>query len=189
MSMLSASESASPSDADLLARIGGRDTSALAALYERHAPFALGVAHRVLRDRAEAEEVVQDVFLSVWNGRVHYDPKRGRFTSWLYVMARNRALDRLRQRGSRPQGDPPTGREAGAEADGEMHLLDGERRNVVLAALAKLPEPQRRALELAFYGGLSQSEIARETGEPLGTVKSRMSRAMATLRQALGEAL
>ena len=128
---------------------------------------------------------MQDVFLQLWNARVRYDERRGRFTSWLFVMARNRALDRLRQRGSRPQGDPPTGREGSGEPGAESQVLDGELRRSVLEALASLPPGQREAIELSFYRGLTQSEIARETGEALGTVKSRMSRAMATLRQAL----
>jgi len=185
--MLSALErEASPSDAVLLAGLEAREVSALDALYLRHGGYALGVAHRILRDRAEAEEVGQDVFLQLWNATVRYDPRRGRFTSWLFVMARNRALDRLRQRGSRPQGEPPTGREGSDEPGAETRLLEAERRRRVIEALARLPGSQREALELSFYRGLTQSEIARETGEALGTVKSRMSRAMATLREALG---
>jgi RNA polymerase sigma-70 factor (ECF subfamily) len=103
-------------------------------------------------------------------------------------MARNRALDRLRQRSTRPQGDPPTGREGSDLPGAESLVMEGERRRTVLEALARLPQGQRQAIELSFYGGLTQSEIARETGEALGTVKSRMSRAMATLREALGGA-
>jgi RNA polymerase sigma-70 factor (ECF subfamily) len=187
--MLSAPErEPSPSDAELLARMGARETAALAALYDRHASHALGVAHRVLRDRSEAEEVVQDLFLQLWNAPSRYDARRGKFTSWLFVMARNRALDRLRQRATRArthaeEAHEPPGPPADSGAEGR--LLEGERRRSVQGALAQLPEGQRRAIELSFYRGLSQSEIARETGEPLGTVKSRMSRAMAALRQAL----
>jgi RNA polymerase sigma-70 factor (ECF subfamily) len=181
-----ARESQSPSDAELLDRLGEGETSALAQLYDRHARFALGVAHRVLGERAEAEEVVQDVFLQLWSGRVRYDPRRGRFGSWLFVMSRNRALDRLRARASRPRGEPPTGREAAAAADAERQLLDGERQRRVAQALAELPAGQRQAIELSFYRGLSHSEIARELAEPIGTVKSRMNRAMISLRAALG---
>jgi RNA polymerase sigma-70 factor, ECF subfamily len=184
--MLSASErEPSPSDAELLARMGSRETAALAALYDRHASHALGVAHRVLRDRAEAEEVVQDLFLQLWNAPSRYDARRGKFTSWLFVMARNRALDRLRQRATRARTHAEEAHEPPPPASAESRLLDGERRRTVQGALAQLPESQRQAIELSFYRGLSQSEIARETGEPLGTVKSRMSRAMAALRQAL----
>jgi len=185
--MLPASQNEpSPSDAELLARMGKRETGALAALYDRHASHALGVAQRVLRDRAEAEEVVQDLFLQLWNTPARYDARRGKFTSWLFVMARNRALDRLRQRASRTRTHAQDAQEpTPSPASAETRLLDGERRRTVQSALASLPEGQRKALELSFYRGLSQSEIAAETGEPLGTVKSRMSRAMAALRQAL----
>jgi len=188
--MLSASQNeASPSDAELLARMGRRETAALAALYDRHAGHVLGVAHRVLRDRAEAEEVVQDLFLQLWHAPARFDAHRGKLTSWLFVMARNRALDRLRQRASRARTHAQDSQEpTPAPASAETRLLDGERRRTVQGALASLPEGQRQAIELSFYRGLSQSEIAAETGEPLGTVKSRMSRAMAALRQALEDA-
>jgi RNA polymerase sigma-70 factor (ECF subfamily) len=176
------------SDAALLVRLGAREPSALAALYDRHARFALGVAHRVLGDRAEAEEVVQDVFLQIWDGRVRFDERRGRFRSWLFVMARNRALDGLRRRASRPLGEPPSLRLAARGDDAEQRAIDGEAARAVREALARLPVIQREAVELSFYRGLSHSEIARQTGEPLGTVKSRMSRAMAALREALGGA-
>ena len=179
-------EAASPSDGELLARLEGRETSALAALYDRHARFALGVAYRVLGDRAEAEEVVQDVFLQLWRSSVRYDERRGRFTSWLFVMARNRALDRLRARSSRPAaGEPPIAREPSGGADAERLVLDSERERRVHRAMAELPEPQRLAIELSFYRGLSHSEIARELAQPIGTVKSRMNRALATLRTSL----
>ncbi len=179
-------EATSPSDSELLARLGERDSSALGQLYDRHGRFALGVAHRLLGDRAEAEEVVQDVFLQLWHARIRYDERRGRFTSWLFVMARNRALDRLRRRASRPRGEPATGREVAHAPDAERLVLDGERQQKVLHALAQLPSAQREAIELSFYGGLSHSEIASRLAEPIGTVKSRMNRAMATLRASLG---
>lgn len=177
-----------PADADLLARLRAQDRGALEILYDRHARYALGIAFRVLRDRAEAEEVVQDVFLQLWNQALRYDERRGLFTSWLFVMARNRALDRVRSRASRARAvaavEAP---ETSHRADAEDTLVDREQRHTVLAALAQLPTGQRQAIELAFYGGLTHSEIARETGEPLGTVKSRIGRAMAALRQTLAE--
>jgi RNA polymerase sigma-70 factor (ECF subfamily) len=179
-------EATSPSDTELLARLGAQEASALEQLYDRHARYALGVAYRVLKDRAEAEEVVQDVFLQLWNARIRYDERRGKFTSWLFVMARNRALDRVRRRGSRPRGEPATEREIAHAPEAERHLLDGERQRKVLHALAQLPSVQREAIELSFYRGLSHSEIARQLAEPIGTVKSRMNRAMATLRTTLG---
>jgi RNA polymerase sigma-70 factor (ECF subfamily) len=185
--MLSAAnrEAPAPSDAELLARLEARDPAALAGLYDRYAGCALAAAQRILRDRAEAEEVVQDVFLQLWHARVRYDERRGRFRSWLFVLARSRALDRVRARGSRPRGEPPTGREAAGAPDAEQRVLAGERERRVLEALAALPSGQRQAIELSFYRGLSHSEIALQLAEPVGTVKSRMHRAMATLREAL----
>jgi RNA polymerase sigma-70 factor (ECF subfamily) len=179
-------EAPGPPDAELLARLEARDPSALEQLYDRYAGYALAAAQRILRDRAEAEEVVQDVFLQLWRSRVRYDERRGRFRSWLFVLARNRALDRLRQRGSRPRGEPPTGREVAPGADAEQRVLAGERERRVLQALAALPAGQREAIELSFYRGLSHSEIALQLAEPIGTVKSRMHRAMLTLREILG---
>ena len=179
----------SPSDAELLARLGARETSALdGALRIATRDYALGVAHRVLRDRAEAEEVVQDVFLQLWNARgCATTSDAASFSSWLFVMARNRALDRLRQRGSRPRGDPRgrTRERAGEPERRDRSSSTASAGAAVPSALAQLPAGQREAIELSFYRGLSHSEIARETGEPLGTVKSRMSRAMAALREAL----
>jgi RNA polymerase sigma-70 factor (ECF subfamily) len=174
-----------PSDVELLARMGTRETSALAQLYDRHAGRALGVAHRVLGDRGEAEEVVQDVFLQLWNAPARYDARRGKFTTWLVVMARSRALDRVRQRATRARAQAQDPRPGASAPSAESQVLAVEARRSVQAALASLPESQRQAIELSFYRGLSHSEIARETGEPLGTVKSRMSRAVAALRQAL----
>jgi RNA polymerase sigma-70 factor, ECF subfamily len=172
-------------DVELLTRMGARETSALAALYDRHAGRVLGVAHRVLGDRQEAEEVVQDLFLQLWKAPARYDARRGKFTTWLVVMARNRALDRVRQRATRGRAQAQDPRPAAAVPNAESEVLAVEARRTVQAALASLPESQRQAIELSFYRGLSHSEIARETGEPLGTVKSRMSRAMLALRQAL----
>jgi RNA polymerase sigma-70 factor (ECF subfamily) len=172
-------------DAELLAHMSAGDPTAFEALYDRYASYALGVAQRVLGDRSEAEEVVQDVFVQLWKSPDRFDQRRGKLSTWLFVLARNRAVDRLRRRASRPQGEPPDARQAAGDPDAVSLLLDGERRQVVLDALLCLSTAQRETLELAFYRGLTQSEIAEATGEPLGTVKSRMSRAMAALRVAL----
>jgi len=180
-------EAPEASDAELLARLERRDGSALARLYDRYAGCALAAAQRVLRDRADAEDVVQEVFLQLWHGRARYDERRGRFASWLFVLARNRAIDRVRQRRGRPSDPSDPAREpAAAGPDAEQRVLAGERERRVVEALAALPAGQRAAIELAFYRGLSHSEIAVELAEPIGTVKSRMHRAMAALREALG---
>jgi RNA polymerase sigma-70 factor (ECF subfamily) len=162
------------------------ETSALAALYDRHAGYALGIAQRILGDRAEAEEVVQDVFWQLWSSRLRYDERRGKFTTWLFTVARNRAVDRLRRRASRPTGEPDLMDGLAGHDDALGRVIEGERKRSVLAALEQLSPGQREAIELSFYRGLTHSEIAQETGEPLGTVKSRMSRALVALRDALG---
>ncbi|HVH05123.1 MAG TPA: sigma-70 family RNA polymerase sigma factor [Myxococcota bacterium] len=185
MSSLPGRTSPAASDAELLAQVCAGDPDAFEALYDRYGSYALGVAHRVLSDRGEAEEVVQDVFVQLWKAPQRFDERRGKLSTWLFVLARNRAVDRLRRRGSRPQGEPPDARQAAGDPDAVSLLLQGERRQTVLDALLQLSTAQRETLELAFYRGLTQSEIAAETGEPLGTVKSRMSRAMAALRVAL----
>jgi RNA polymerase sigma-70 factor, ECF subfamily len=167
------------SDAALAAGLDARDPAALAAFYDRYAGFALAVAMRILRDRQEAEEAVQDVFWQIWTGRVRYDPLRGRFRTWVFTIARSRALDQLRRR------DPA--RPAEREASGESVSIpeDGELQNSFARLLDRLNQEQREALVLAFYEGLTHGEIAERLGEPLGTVKSRIRRGLLELRTAL----
>ena len=173
-------------DGDLLARLYAGDRRALEALYSGHSAYVMAVSLRILRNREEAEEVVQDVFWQLWKGRVRYDAARGRFGTWLFAIARNRALDKLRSRKGPSERDPVQVLEqlAGSE-DPELDTFSRERQLRILGALGELNEEQRRAIELAFYGGLSHSEIAEHTGEPLGTVKSRIKRGMARLREIL----
>lgn len=179
-------ETARLSDPELLARLGSWESSALETLYERHAGYALAIALRILGDRSEAEEVVQDVFLQIWNARLRYDERRGKFTTWLFTIARNRSLDRLRRRASRPAGDPELMSELVSDETPLGRAIDGQQQRSVRAALAQLSPAQRLAIELSYFRGLSHSEIARETGESIGTVKSRTSRALVALRDALG---
>lgn len=164
---------------DLLRRIEAGDRAALAELYDQHAPLVNALCLRILRDRAEAEEVLQEVFLQAWRQAGRYDPARGSVASWLAVIARSRALDRLRRRAAR--------REAPEEAiPVEVEMPRAAEAIAVRDALRALPPTQRRALELAYYEGLTQVEIAARTGEPLGTVKTRMRTALLRLREALG---
>ena len=146
-------------DQSLLDRIVRGDERALAELYERFAPRAFGVARRVLRNDAEAEELVQDTFVEVWRSATRYDPRRAAPERWILTMVRTRAIDRLRQNGARGR---------------------------LREALATLPPEQRVVLEHAYDLGLSQSEIAEATGTPLGTVKTRMRTAMMKLADLLG---
>lgn len=175
-------------DGEILRRIGERRQEALAELYDRYGPMLLGLAHRVLSRREDAEEVVQEVFTHVWNHPASYDPERSSVSTWLVLITRSRAIDRLRsgrvlertlatvQAREPSQHTSPRGVEI---------VLSGERRRRLAEELARLPGEQAQVLDLAFFRGLTQSEIAAETGIPLGTVKTRTLLAMRKLRAAL----
>ena len=174
------------SEVQLFARLRKADSTALEQLYDRHARYAMAVAYRIVGNREEAEEVVQDVFFKLWKSKLGYDPERGRFTTWLFGICRNRAIDSLRHRQRRPLLDSRISSEDAAHpADSENLLSEKERRTRVQSALSKLPGPQRMAIELSFYRGMTHREIADEIGEPLGTVKSRIHGGMAKLRESL----
>jgi RNA polymerase sigma-70 factor (ECF subfamily) len=179
-------------DRDLMSRIAARDGEALARLFDRHSPVVLGLLHRMLGGRSEAEEVLQEVFLQVWNQAARYDGERATPRGWLLMLARSRALDRLRRRESARRRDE----EAGAERArfgmvrpvGTDRLEAVERRDRVQSALALLSPDQRRCIELAFFEGLTHTQIAERLEAPLGTVKSRILLGMNKLRQALSAA-
>jgi len=166
------------SDGQLAQALASRDPRALAALYDRHASFALAVALRILGDRQEAEEAVQDAIWQIWTGRVRYDPLRGRFRTWVFMIARSRALDRLRRRASALRPAPER-----VEAHDPVPELELARD--VRESLAALGDDQREAIVLAFYDGLTHDEIAARLGNPVGTVKSRIRRGLIELRTAL----
>lgn len=168
------------SDAALAAGLDARDPAALAAFYDRYAGFALAVALRILRDRQEAEEAVQDAFWQIWSGRVRYDPLRGKFRTWVFTVARSRALDRLRRRA--PAEGPIRARDLSSAVSGSE---DAELQTGLLRLLGRLTRDQRDAVVLAFYEGLTHNEIAERLGEPVGTVKSRIRRGLLELRAAL----
>jgi RNA polymerase sigma-70 factor (ECF subfamily) len=174
-------------DLALVRRMAQRDPSALAALYDRFGGLLLGVARRILGPAAESEEVLQESFLQAWIQAERYDPGRSSVSTWLVLIARSRALDRLRTRKSRQRTAEAAAAETPPETSGqaESNVLQTERRRRVRAALAELPEEQRQVLELAFWEGLSQTEIATRTGAPLGTVKTRALLGMKKLRQQL----
>jgi RNA polymerase sigma-70 factor (ECF subfamily) len=176
------------SDAELLERICLRDEHALAELYDRHAGLVLSVALRVVGDRELAEEVLQDTFLRCWQHAHAFQAGRGGVLGWLMGITRNRAIDLLRSRQhkarQREQAALPDADTLGMQAapdEAEAVVI----RQVVTTALAALPRTQRQVIELAYYGGLTQNEIAQATGEPLGTVKSRTRIALDQLRASL----
>jgi RNA polymerase sigma-70 factor (ECF subfamily) len=174
-------------DLALVRRLAAGEGDALSALYDRYAPILNAVARRILGEAGDAEEVLQESFLQVWNQAARYDASRSSVSTWLILIVRSRALDRLRNLGSRSR----TAEAAAAEprpdtsSGAEQAVLHAERRRRVLEVLAELPPEQREVLELAFYQGLSQSEIALRTGAPLGTVKTRALLGMKKVRQAL----
>ncbi len=168
-------------DAALVQAMAAGDREALATLYERHCQVLLGLAMRIVRERREAEDLLHDVFLEAWRCAKDFDPKRGRVRTWLAIRMRSRALDHQKSaRVSRNAGD------AGLEQvvdDAERASPDHAR---VRSALAALGDEQRRVLELAYFEGLSCSEIAARIAIPIGTVKSRLAAAMQRLREAMG---
>jgi len=177
---------ATASDGELLRRLEARECDALDALYVRYSAYVMGVSLRMLGAREEAEEVVQDVFWQLWRATLRYDPTRGRFSTWLFAVARNRCIDRLRSRAHAPRlADEGELELLPALSDQEGDAMGIERQKEVRAQLELLPEDQRLAIELAFFRGLSHGEIASSTGEALGTVKSRIRRGLLRLRRGL----
>ncbi len=186
---------ASPSgaeDAEAVRRMAAGDQAALSLLYDRYGQILYAVAYRVTGQRADAEEAVMEAFAQAWRDASRFEAGRGSVAAWLTMMARSRALDLIRARDRRTRitesaawetsGDPPA---MGTAAEPGRRLEDEERRRQVAAALAALAPAQRQAIELAYYEGLSQSEIAERLQEPLGTVKTRMRVGMQKLREAL----
>jgi RNA polymerase sigma-70 factor (ECF subfamily) len=175
-------------DLDLVRRMGRGDESALEALYARYGGLVYTLALRIVGDPELAREVLQDAFLGSWRGHDTYDPERGKVPWWLMGIARNRAVDLLRSRTHqarlREQAPLTAGLPATQPVDpGTDDML--ALRRAILSALQALSAGQRTAIELAYYGGLTQAEIARELHEPLGTVKSRTREAMERLRTSL----
>jgi RNA polymerase sigma-70 factor (ECF subfamily) len=171
-------------DEALLALIARGDDGALAELYDRFGGVAYRLAYRVLRDQVLAQDAVQEAFLAAWRTAVSFDSARGKASTWLLTLVHRRAVDLVR-REDRRRGDAldlvPA---ASSEAVDETAAVREQRRSVQ-AALAQLPAEQREALELAYYGGLTQVELAERLGLPLGTVKSRMFAALNRLRDLL----
>jgi len=171
----------SQSDQDLLAAIGRGDRTALAQLYDRHAPQMLAVASRILQDRRDAEDLLHDVFLEAWQKADSYDGERGTVRTWLLMRVRSRAIDRMRTHtAAREHGMVLSHVELGAALEDPSAAPDRVRAR---RALASLPHPQRLVIELCYFEGLTCQEVADRCGVPLGTVKSRLLAAMMKLRQ------
>jgi RNA polymerase sigma-70 factor (ECF subfamily) len=175
-------------DITLIERIVARDERAVGELYDRHNRLLYGLIVRVLRDRAEAEEVLQEVFVSVWNRAETYNVALGAPAAWLVRIARNRAIDRLRSNAVRLRAveaapDPQPARDDNPELRASLT----EQQRAVVRALQTLPPDQRVLIEEAYYVGLTQSELAEKFNLPLGTVKTRVRSGMQALRQQLAQ--
>jgi RNA polymerase sigma-70 factor (ECF subfamily) len=174
----------------LMARVEARDADALAELYDRLGGRLLGLAQRILGAGGEAEEILQEVFLFAWRAASSFDPSRGAVLTWLLIATRSRAIDRLRAR--RPASRPEirsleeiVGEGPAAADDVEKASAGRQWESLCRSAIGKLPEDQRRALELAYFDGLTQQEIATRTATPLGTVKTRVRLGLMKLREHL----
>jgi RNA polymerase sigma-70 factor (ECF subfamily) len=175
-------------DIELLKAIAGGDDAALGQLYDRYRLILFGLLMRILNNREEAEDVLQEVFLQVWRRAKDFDENRGRPFTWLVTLARSRGIDRLRSLASRERVAVAEANERTEEvSDAASDAIKSERLGVVNSALADLPEDQKRPLMLAYFDGLTQSEIATKLNVPLGTVKTRMRSGMMKLREAFGK--
>jgi RNA polymerase sigma-70 factor, ECF subfamily len=182
-------------DLALIGRVAVGDESAFSALFDRWQPVVRAVADRILSDADEADDVVEETFWQAWRGAARFDASRGGVQTWLLTIARTRSLDRLRARRRRREESADAVDDEGSSsistltadqgADSSAGAEHEEQRRMIRTALAGLPAEQRATLELAYYEGLSQSEIAEKMNEPLGTVKTRTRMALQKLRGAL----
>jgi len=173
------------SDEAIVALVARSEELALAELYDRHGRAAYALARRVVRDPDLAEDAVQDAFLAIWRGAARFVPERAGAVSWIMTLVHRRAVDIVRReqrRRAEPLNEPDAGGGPSAE-DSAWLRLERER---VQTALRQLPDQQRETLELAYYGGFTQQELAERLGRPLGTIKSQMFAALANLREILG---
>jgi len=168
-------------DTSLLAQVRTGDEQAMASLFDRYSPVVYSVALRVLRDPASAEDVLQEIFMQVWRNPDGFSAARGSLGGWLAVVARNRSIDALRRK-------RPTDSIEDVILASPYNLADEAERNTLMerarGVITQLPAEQRKTLEMAFFDGLTHSEIAEMTGDPLGTVKTRIRSALLTLRKA-----
>jgi len=167
---------------ELVARAARGDRAALRRLYDLYSPAAMAIAFRMMKNRPVAEEIVQDTFVEVWRRAREYDASRGTVSAWVATIARTRALDRLRAEGRLSAAKEKAAAEPEAPSVAPLELaVERQQRERVNAALQTLPAEQRTAIELAYYDGLTQREIAEKLGQPLGTVKTRVRLAMEKL--------
>ncbi len=178
-------------DEQLMARIQAQDESALSTLYRRHTPLLRTVIARVVHNEHDVDDLLQEVFLELWNRADHYDEAKGKALGWIVTLARRRAIDRIRRRQAyaraeerlrlETEHEPQQTRHEGVEED----VNAADRAEIFQRLIATLPDAQREALDLAYFRGLSQREIAAKTGIPLGTIKTRLELAVRKIRTAI----
>jgi RNA polymerase sigma-70 factor, ECF subfamily len=180
-------------DEELMPLIGAKDPEAFEVLYDRHGGVAYSLAYRILGERQAAEDVTQEAFISIWRSGGRFDPARGSVRSWMLSVVRNRAIDALRSKaGKAPKlnlDDEEILEQRPAGELTEEEAMRHETASEVRGALGQLPGEQSKVIELAYFGGFSQSEIARMLGVPLGTVKGRMRLGLEKIRGELAEGL
>ena len=178
-------------DEELMQRLVYRDLTAFRTLYSRYSGLVYSTALRVLRDAQIAEDMVQEIFLRIWRKPESYTPTRGKFATWLTSVTRNRAVDEIRSRNRRYRHETASPEEQERELPGPegddpgLRAELSDQRRLILTAMQRLPPEQRQTIELAYFGGLTQQEIAEQLNQPLGTVKTRIRLGMQKLRAAL----
>jgi RNA polymerase sigma-70 factor (ECF subfamily) len=179
-------------DEDLMALVQRGDARAFEAIYDRHGSAAFSLAYRIAGNRAAAEDIVQEAFLSVWRSSVRYKPERGNLRSWLLSVVHNRAIDSLRRSVAHTRhqadGEGIEERKAAPEFT-DVEAFRRQEAQTIRSEMERLPSEQLRVVELAYFGGFTHSQIAEMLGEPLGTVKGRMRLALDKMRDGLGEAV
>ena len=179
------------SDEDLMLAVQGRHGAALELLYRRHVSLLRAVIFRAVHQDADADDVLQEVFIEIWNRAESFDAKKGRALGWMITLARRRAIDRIRrnqayQRSSdRAELEFTATTETRPPNQAQERMSTEETREVIAAILQRLPDNQREAVELAFFRGLSQRQIAAKTGIPVGTIKTRLQLALSKIERAL----
>jgi RNA polymerase sigma-70 factor, ECF subfamily len=170
---------------EIIVRLRAKDQAALDVLYERYSGLVYSLSLRIVRQPSDAEDVVIETFWQLWQQAADYNDERGQLRSWIVTIARSRALDRLRSMRRNPTAESEEFNQPVADDNPEQETWMNEQSSIVRKALVSLPSDQRQALELAYYHGLSQSEVAGKLGEPLGTIKTRMRLGMMKLRDQL----
>jgi RNA polymerase sigma-70 factor (ECF subfamily) len=176
-------------DLELFRRMGARDRAAFAEFYDRHAARLYSLAHRILNDPVEAQDVLQDAFMQIWEKAADFNPKLGRPSFWIVTVVRNKAIDRIRASQRRTRLAESAGLESAFALNGtpaaNETVHNHENAALIRSAIVELPEDQRKAIEMAFFSGLTQNEISTKLSQPLGTIKARIRRGLLKLREQL----